>query len=467
VLHGASDSDLVTLRAFVDRHRSDRTTTLVVIGGGAAFSKSALAAGSPMRTLHVDDDGVVREARGMWRPSAPRFVIESALDHIASDLEEGGFPAIDFETARSLANRDAIEAVPPAKPIRGPVTTALTAAILVTFAAQVFFSRDSLTGDGAAMAVAYRMGAIHRPALLEGEWQRLLAAPFLHFGLVHIVMNGWAQWTLATPLEFIAGSKRLLAIWLLSALGASLTSFAFNPTAVSAGASGAVFGLLGAFTAFVFLRKDILPQPVPSALRRGVVTTLFLNLLISFIPGIDMAAHAGGFLTGGVAALLLVRRNDRGRSLGANTGLLRLAVVLVLIAGVGWTSVRRRVDLIARPPRIASSREVHGVSIPVPSGLSFVESGAGSVATLESISTPADPFGVIYRVSAEQADEAAARHLSESFRGTPGGDADSDWIALSRVGIERGRAIEVMVTAPRSLRREAEDFGAALANAIR
>jgi len=322
------------------------------------------------------------------------------------------------------------------------------------------------------MAVAYRMGAIHRPAILAGEWQRLIAAPFLHFGLLHIVMNGWAQWTLATPLEFIAGPKRLLVLWILSALGASFTSFALNPTAVSAGASGAVFGLLGAFTAFVFLRKDILPQPVPAALRRGVVTTLLLNLLISFIPGIDMAAHAGGFVTGAVAALFLVRRNDRGRSLVGRAPLLRFAVVATLLAGVGWTSLSRRVDLVAEPPQIASSIEVHGLSIPVPAGFTFVESGAGSVATLESVPMPSSPFGVIYRVSAEQSDEATAKRLAVSFRGSArvdtGADAesDSDWIALSRVGVERRRAVEVIVTAPRSLRGKAEDWGAALANAI-
>jgi membrane associated rhomboid family serine protease len=311
------------------------------------------------------------------------------------------------------------------------------------------------------------MGAIHRPAILAGEWQRLLAAPFLHFGFLHLAMNGWAQWSLGAPIEFLIGPWRFFALWIGSALGASLTSLMFNDSSIAAGASGAIFGLLGAFTTFVFFRKDVLPQPVPRPLRNGVLATLLLNLMISFIPSIDMAAHAGGFLTGAVMALGVVRRDRATPALPARMGPLRLAVALVVLMGVGLTSFQERADQTLQLPEIRTEHRIGELRLPIPLGFAVSEKRTSGLTTVEVDGTPASPFSVTYKVSEPQADEAQALRILKTLRSEQAPSGPSDWIALSRLGTQNLRAIEVVVTAPASCRKQAETMGGALAAAIR
>ena len=461
------DNDLPGLRALASRHQADRSATLVVLGGGAAFSRDAFEATTPLRTLHVDDGGQLREARRGFKPAAPRLVVENALDRMAGDLKEGAFPTIDFETARSLVAAT-VEAPQRENTgaFRGVVTTALTLAIVICFAIEVAISRDSLRGEGAALSVVYRMGAVHQPAVLNGEWLRLIAAPFLHFGIFHLAMNGWAQWSLGAPIEFLVGPWRFLALWFGSALGASLASVVFNGTSVSAGASGAIFGLLGAFTTFVFFRKDILPQPVPRGLRNGVLVTLLLNLMISFIPSIDMAAHLGGFLTGAIMATGVVRRERDEPARPTRAGPLRLAVACLVVLGVGVTSYQQRADLTAQTPKIAGERRIGEVSLPILEGFAVTERRLPGLITVDVDAGPASPFSVTYKVSELQADEAAAVRVLPTLRSREAPAGPSDWIALSRLGVQGSRAIEIVVVAPTSSRAAAEKLGADLAERI-
>jgi membrane associated rhomboid family serine protease len=464
------DADFRALEGLGLRHGADRAATIVVVGGSEAFGLKAMNATAPARTLHVDDLGAVRDARGWFRSSAPRLVIESALDRMAADLKQGAFVSVDFETVRDLVSSEREFDLRPKTPVRGVVTSALTFALILCFAVEVWMGRDSLGGSGATLTIAWRMGAIHRPAIVAGEWQRLIAAPFLHFGLLHLFMNGWAQWSLGAPIEFLVGSWPFLALWVGSALGASLTSLFFNQSSVAAGASGAIFGLLGAFTTFVFFRKDVLPQPVPRPLRNGVLATLLLNLMISFIPSIDMAAHAGGFLTGAVLGFGLARRDpSHGRS-PARSGPVRVAVAVLVALGVGITSIQERPDLATRVPRIEREHRVEEVILPIPSGFAVTQNRAAGFTTVQADGEPASPFSVTYRISEPQQDDASARRLLQSLRPPPPepqeDPAETGWIAVSQMGIQNLRAIEVVVTAPASCVAQAEKLGSDLARAI-
>lgn len=459
------DTDLLGVRTVAARHAGERSTTLVVIGGGEEFSRRALEAAAPLRAMHVGDDGRLREVRRGFKKAAPRQVVEGALDRMVRDLGDGAFPTIDLGVARSLvtsSDEESARSAPGA--FRGVVTTALTVAIVLCFAIEVAISRDSLWGNGAVLSVVYRMGGIHQPAILSGEWQRLIAAPFLHFGFLHLAMNGWAQWSLGTPLEFLVGPWRFLGLWAGSALGASLTSLAVNEASVSAGASGAIFGLLGAFTTFVFFRKDVLPQPVPRGLRNGVLATLVLNLLISFIPGIDMAAHAGGFATGALMALGIVRRD---RSEAVRRGPLRLAVAAMVLLGVGVTSIHQRADHAVLVPEIVGEQRIGEVRLPIPRGFLVSVSALPGFTMVEADGAPATPFSVIYKVSDAQENEAAAVRLLPALRSPAAPPGPSDWVALSRLGVQGVRAIEIVVVAPESCRAGAETLGAELAKNTR
>jgi len=460
------ENDLLGLRSIAARFGSDRRASIVVIGGDGEFGRAALGATAPARALHIDDTGRVREARAGFRSSSPRLVIESALDRMAADLGHGAFPVVDFETARNLVSSASEEDLRPARLVRGVVTSALTVAILACFAVEVILSPDAFRGEGAALAITYRMGGIYQKAILEGEWQRLIGAPFLHFGLLHLAMNGWAQWSLGAPIEFLVGSWRFLGLWVASALGASLTSLAFNETSVSAGASGAIFGLLGAFTTFVFFRKDILPQPVPRPLRNGVLITLLLNLLISFIPSIDMAAHAGGFLTGAVMALGLGRR-DREAVTPARPGPLRLAVAALVLVGVGLTALQERADLATLAPTVDGEYRLGELRLPIPRGFTVSQSRTKGLTTIEAEGSPASPFSVTYKVSEPQADEPTALRILQSLRPEPASIKDSGWIAISQIGVQNLRAIEIVVVTPSSCQAEAEKLGSELARGVR
>lgn len=132
----------------------------------------------------------------------------------------------------------------------------------------------------------------------EGQWYRLFTAAFLHAGLLHLLTNMFALITVGPQLEALLGRWRFLALYGLSALGGSALSFLLAPPGVlGVGASGAIFGLFGAF--YVLVRKT-----------RGdtgpLIALIAINLVITFaVPGIDWRAHLGGLGTGAAVALVL------------------------------------------------------------------------------------------------------------------------------------------------------------------
>jgi membrane associated rhomboid family serine protease len=134
------------------------------------------------------------------------------------------------------------------------------------------------------------------PSVADGEWYRLFTSMFLHFGIVHLIMNMWALWVLGRPLEAALGRWRFLALYLVCGLGGSVLAFILgSPNVPSAGASGAIFGLFSAL--IVVLRK--LKLSIAS-----VVPVLIFNLIITFsLSGyISWQAHIGGLITGAVVA---------------------------------------------------------------------------------------------------------------------------------------------------------------------
>ena len=168
----------------------------------------------------------------------------------------------------------------------------------------------------------------------DGEYYRLLTAAFLHAGVLHLAMNMFALAQLGPLLESALGRVRFLALYVLSALGGSVLSFAVAPAfTFGVGASGAVFGLFGAY--YVVLRR--LGGPTGS-----ILGLLVVNLVITFtIPSIDWRAHLGGLVVGAVlAAVFAYTPNDERRATrhvvacAAVTTLL-VAVVAVRRAGLG------------------------------------------------------------------------------------------------------------------------------------
>jgi membrane associated rhomboid family serine protease len=156
-----------------------------------------------------------------------------------------------------------------------------------------------------------------------GEWWRPLTAAFLHIGPLHLVLNMLAVLVFGSELERQLGRWRFLALYLLSALGGAAAIQLFgNPLRPVAGASTAIYGLLGGLGVLMLVRRQDI---------RGLVTLLAINVFISFLPGVSLLGHLGGLVAGALTAgiLLATRRRPALQiaALGA-FGVLLLAVTL-------------------------------------------------------------------------------------------------------------------------------------------
>lgn len=169
----------------------------------------------------------------------------------------------------------------------------------------------SLSGNGETdVLVLIEMGAKYTPLIdLEGEWWRLLAPVALHGGLLHLLVNSYALYSLSPQVEQLYGSLRLLAIYGLSGLAGAVGSYAFGPLgAPSIGASGALFGLMGALGAFAFSSRKVMGEMAKRNLAQ-IAGLAVVNLAIGLaIPGIDNYAHLGGLIGGVLVGAALAPR---------------------------------------------------------------------------------------------------------------------------------------------------------------
>jgi rhomboid protease GluP len=143
------------------------------------------------------------------------------------------------------------------------------------------------------------LGSNFGAATLSGQWWRLLTSMFIHFGLLHLLLNMWVLWDIGRLVERLHGSARFLLIYIASGLAGGMFSTFWDPSRNSAGASGAIFGVLGAFLAVLFWRCNTIPLVVKLSYRLGIIAFLGFNLLAgAFSGGVDNAAHVGGLLAG-------------------------------------------------------------------------------------------------------------------------------------------------------------------------
>lgn len=161
------------------------------------------------------------------------------------------------------------------------------------------------------------------PGVADGAYWQLFSSAFMHIELWHIGFNMLALWVLGPQLELAIGRVRFIALYLLSALAGSTLVYWLAPTAGSTlGASGAVFGLMGALLVLAVKgRGDV----------RGILTWVGLNAVITVLfPNISWQGHLGGFLGGVVIAALLVYAPRQRRTVWQVAGLIAVAVVLVV-----------------------------------------------------------------------------------------------------------------------------------------
>lgn len=191
-----------------------------------------------------------------------------------------------------------------------PVTAALLGAIGAMFVVEMAL------GGSTRSDVLVTLGANVGGEVARGEVWRLVASMFLHIGLLHLLVNGWALYQLGALMEIWVGSTRFAGLYFLSGIAGSLTSFVWSyhlwgrDAVVSAGASGAIFGVLGALIGFLLRRRDRL-TPQAKSLLTQLLFWAGLNLFLGFtIAVIDNAGHMGGLATGFVLGLGLKARTE-------------------------------------------------------------------------------------------------------------------------------------------------------------
>jgi rhomboid protease GluP len=188
------------------------------------------------------------------------------------------------------------------------VTPALVGAYAVVYLVLASRGDGWLTLDGHLVA---RFGSNYAPRTLGGEPWRLVSNTFIHLGVLHLVLNTWALVTIGPVAERLYGPTRLALVYFAAGLGASVASLGWNPDVNSAGASGAIFGVLGALLASCAGARGGVSEADAAALRPMLVAIVASSLLFGAVaPGVDNAAHVGGLVTGYAFAVLSARRRQ-------------------------------------------------------------------------------------------------------------------------------------------------------------
>jgi membrane associated rhomboid family serine protease len=201
------------------------------------------------------------------------------------------------------------------------VVPTLIALNLLVYAITVVQSGSVVSNSGAPL---FAQWALWPPAVASGQLWRLATSGFLHYGPLHLAFNMYALWVIGRDLELVLGRMRFIAVYLISLFGGGVSVFLLGaPQEQVAGASGAVFGLMGGI-AVAAVRLRLNPGPA-----LGVIA---LNVVISVtLPGISLLGHLGGLLVGALATAGMVYAPPRHRSVCQVGTVVGLAVLLMVL----------------------------------------------------------------------------------------------------------------------------------------
>jgi membrane associated rhomboid family serine protease len=168
------------------------------------------------------------------------------------------------------------------------------------------------------------------PGIDQGGFYRLLTAMFLHYGIIHLALNMYALWALGRTLEAALGPIRFAALYLIAGIGGNVAAYIFAPNSLTAGASTAIYGLFAAY--FIVLKKL-------GRNASAVIPVIVINVALTFaIPGISIAGHLGGLVTGAICGLGLAyaprekRTLVQGLALGGTLAALLVLTLLVSLS---------------------------------------------------------------------------------------------------------------------------------------
>lgn len=216
------------------------------------------------------------------------------------------------------------------KPTQGYFITPLLINLnILLFILMVISGGDIMQPDSATLL---KWGGNFRSVTLDGEWWRLLTCCFLHIGILHLLMNMYALLYIGLLLEPHLGKTRFISAYLITGVAASLSSLWWQDFTISAGASGAIFGMYGVFLAL--LTTNLLGSSVKQAFMTSIVVFIAFNIINGLKPdsGIDNAAHIGGLLSGLLTGYAFVPGLKNEKNAGLNYATIGILIVILLIS---------------------------------------------------------------------------------------------------------------------------------------
>lgn len=316
----------------------------------------------------------------------PRVLIDQALARLANAKRvelagaDSGQPATSTRglgpTATEVVARVEAEPVPVVaervRP-RGAIATRLLVLSVIAYAAVIAFAFDSSTDVGTLM----RAGAMVRGLVDDGEYWRLVTFSFVHVGDIHLIINVIGLYFLGRLVEELFGAWRTVVIFACAGIAGAVASYLASPAGISAGASGSIFGLLGA----VFVELSLHRKHHRAAWTHGVWGSLAVVTVaqvgVGFIyPVIDQWAHGAGLVAGTLAGVLLSPHARWTKAAGQVARVVALAFVVVVAASVVMVARTSIADSLANAP--AERRNAsEALSAIVP--LTWQRSGAGEL----------------------------------------------------------------------------------------
>jgi len=276
----------------------------VVMVGGPKDARKALTRAAPFFTTHRIHLYHFAGEGKPWRNT----VLSTGGGRVWEKLErllQGSLPSPDWERVRRKTAQDEFTVAAEQRSLaafagRGERPLA-TYALLGLLAA--FFGLEIVLGGSEDGLVLIRLGALVPDLVRAGQWWRLLSATVLHAGFMHFAFNAYVLLALGSSLERILGTRRFLVLYWASAIAGSAASVVLGGYKLSVGASGALWGLLAAEGALALRPRGLLPEVMVAVARRTAGVNLAINVLNSFRPQIDWAAHFGGGVVGAVLLL--------------------------------------------------------------------------------------------------------------------------------------------------------------------
>jgi membrane associated rhomboid family serine protease len=268
---------------------------------------------APTTCFHHPDRVTGRRCTRCGRPACPDCLHQASVGSHCWQCIKAAAPPTSERVRRAFRGEDLL------------VTKALIAVNVAMFIPTV------LTGGllGRTSSSFHDRFALSGFALAADEWYRLFTSGFLHFGILHLGMNMYILYMLGQTLEAGVGRLRYLTIYVVSLLGGSFGATLLSPGALTAGASGAVFGLAAAATVALSRRG------VPFA-NTGWGPVLVVNLVFTFaVSGISIGGHVGGLLVGATLGFLMLDPRSSARPAAAY-GVAAAIAIVCLVGSIGF-----------------------------------------------------------------------------------------------------------------------------------